>query len=359
MFFLCHGNSPQLIGQFTSKVMSCTKGDDWLQRSYRELKTAQSNDRYITNSKYWSPQGNTTFWQVGSDDLPEFESTLLKPFFDMDLAEIAALAGEAIEAESLNDGIASSASHSSTTSPSGCFNRIYYGPPGTGKTYALMQLLRNDYETKSTPITVEEWRAQFIAEKIAGLKWWEGIAAALHEMGGVTTVPNLAEHRFIQAISAAKNRTEGVKQTLWGTLQHHTIDSSETVNTRLRMSPTIFDKTADSQWQFAGDWEDACADLIDLVEEFQAGPQHAETMQRYSFVTFHQSYGYEEFVEGLRPVLDHDEGAGEVRYEIRNGVFKELCRKAREMPEHRFAMVIDEINRGYISKIFGELITLI
>ena len=82
-------------------------------------------------------------------------------------------------------------------------------------------------------------------------------------------------------------------------------------------------------------------------------------MQRYSFVTFHQSYGYEEFVEGLRPVLDHDEGAGEVRYEIRNGVFKELCRKAREMPEHRFAMVIDEINRGNISKIFGELITLI
>ena len=51
LFFLCHGNSPQLIGQFTSKVMSCTKGDDWLQRSYRELKTAQSNDRYITNSK--------------------------------------------------------------------------------------------------------------------------------------------------------------------------------------------------------------------------------------------------------------------------------------------------------------------
>lgn len=81
--------------------------------------------------------------------------------------------------------------------------------------------------------------------------------------------------------------------------------------------------------------------------------------QHYSFVTFHQSYGYEEFVEGLRPVLNGDAEAGEVEYEIRPGAFKELCRKARQAPDQRFAMVIDEINRGNISKIFGELITLI
>ena len=81
------------------------------------------------------------------------------------------------------------------------------------------------------------------------------------------------------------------------------------------------------------------------------------TIQRYSFVTFHQSYGCEEFVEGLRPVLDAEDG--EIQYEIHSGVFKDLCRRARSAPERRFAMVIDEINRGNISKIFGELITLI
>jgi 5-methylcytosine-specific restriction endonuclease McrBC GTP-binding regulatory subunit McrB len=74
------------------------------------------------------------------------------------------------------------------------------------------------------------------------------------------------------------------------------------------------------------------------------------------FITFHQSYSYEDFVEGLRPVSDAD---GDVRYEVKDGVFKRLCRRAQQDPAHTYALVIDEINRGNISKVFGELITLI
>lgn len=91
-----------------------------------------------------------------------------------------------------------------------------------------------------------------------------------------------------------------------------------------------------------------------------------EGHQRYAFVTFHQSYGYEEFVEGLRPVIydsANDQAVavtqGEVRYEIKQGAFLRLCEEASKHPEYQYAMVIDEINRGNISKIFGELITLI
>jgi 5-methylcytosine-specific restriction protein B len=96
----------------------------------------------------------------------------------------------------------------------------------------------------------------------------------------------------------------------------------------------------------------------------------AEYGERYEFVTFHQSYGYEEFVEGLRPVItkrgksraagSESAGAsdGEVRYEIKPGAFLRLCDRARKNPSRQYAMVIDEINRGNISKIFGELITL-
>ena len=363
LFFLCHGNSPQRIGQFTSEALPCEKDDGWLQRSYRVLKSAQRTDRYTVNSKYWSPQGNSTFSLVGAHDLPEFESTLLKPYFGTGLAELAGLAGEPIEVISLKiatSSIPSTPPPVTATKPIGAaLNCIYYGPPGTGKTYTLTRLLKQSYEQAMQSVSAEEWCSQVIAEKIAVLKWWECAAAALYDLGGKAKVAEIAKHRFIQAILTAKNRTQGVKQTLWGTLQHHTIESSKTVNTKLRMAPAIFDKTEESEWLFAGDWQEVCEDLRALVNQLKTGPKDTGAVQRYSFVTFHQSYGYEEFVEGLRPVLNDDAEADEIQYEIRPGVFKELCRKARLAPDQRFAMVIDEINRGNISKILGELITLI
>jgi 5-methylcytosine-specific restriction enzyme B len=74
-------------------------------------------------------------------------------------------------------------------------------------------------------------------------------------------------------------------------------------------------------------------------------------------VTFHQSYSYEDFVEGIRP--DLDESTGALTYKVVPGVFKRLCSLACNSPKKRFALFIDEINRGNVARIFGELITLI
>jgi hypothetical protein len=99
--------------------------------------------------------------------------------------------------------------------------------------------------------------------------------------------------------------------------------------------------------------------LKELREKYPpVGNAPAEELSRIETVTFHQSYSYEEFVEGIRPVLDSDD-AGDIRYEIKDGIFKALCQRASLHPEIRFALLIDEINRGNVSKIFGELITLI
>ena len=92
-------------------------------------------------------------------------------------------------------------------------------------------------------------------------------------------------------------------------------------------------------------------ELKDLFRKYQEKGQ-------IEFVTFHQSYGYEEFVEGLRPVLNGDEGS-DVRYELHDGIFKRIALRAADDRSCQYVLIIDEINRGNVSKILGELITLL
>jgi len=72
---------------------------------------------------------------------------------------------------------------------------------------------------------------------------------------------------------------------------------------------------------------------------------------RIEFVQFHQSYSYEDFIMGYKPVEDG--------FELKYGIFYRFCQKAANHPDKEFFFIIDEINRGNMSKIFGELLMLI
>ncbi|MEU9730138.1 AAA family ATPase [Streptomyces sp. NPDC048002] len=78
---------------------------------------------------------------------------------------------------------------------------------------------------------------------------------------------------------------------------------------------------------------------------------------RVQMVTFHPSYGYEDFVEGFKPDLSA-QGTG-LTLSLVDGVFHSLCTRAAERPNETFLLIIDEINRGDLPRIFGELITLL
>jgi 5-methylcytosine-specific restriction enzyme B len=85
-------------------------------------------------------------------------------------------------------------------------------------------------------------------------------------------------------------------------------------------------------------------------------PEEADEVGQLTRVTFHPSYTYEDFIEGFRPVPS---SGGGLQLRLEDGVFKRVCGAALAAPERPYLVVIDEINRGNIPRIFGELITLL
>lgn len=73
---------------------------------------------------------------------------------------------------------------------------------------------------------------------------------------------------------------------------------------------------------------------------------------KIEFIQFHQNYSYEDFIMGYKPKADGG-------FELKRGVFYNFCKKAQSDPEKKYFFIIDEINRGNMSKIFGELLMLI
>ncbi|MEM6927435.1 MAG: AAA family ATPase, partial [Myxococcota bacterium] len=92
-----------------------------------------------------------------------------------------------------------------------------------------------------------------------------------------------------------------------------------------------------------------------LTTEQKQGLEKHPERRRIWMCTFHPAYGYEDFVEGLRPIHE----GGQLSFAPRPGLFLDICERARRQPAHRFVLIIDEFNRGDAPRIFGELLTLL
>lgn len=236
-------------------------------------------------------------------------------------------------------------------------NVILYGPPGTGKTFIAKktaEAIVGEQVEESLPETA------LIQRAIEELTIYEVIALTMYMMGaqGTYAMNEILDHPLMKG----RQRTSPVKhltKNTWGHLQAHKSPDSSTVSVSQRREPYLFDKDEQSRWRLTKQGqeyvEQSLASQIAILDS-DMEVKSAEEFIRWA--TFHQSYAYEDFIEGLRPVLS-EEGSSDVAYNIVPGVFRRICARATEDPNNSYVLVIDEINRGNIAKIMGELITLL
>lgn len=243
-------------------------------------------------------------------------------------------------------------------------NVIYSGVAGTGKTYRLLQIAKQ-YSDCLPTVDQQTWVTQLVSE----LSWREVVCLILldkkAEQKELVKVPEIVAHEFFVTKAAQNERIKNLNNTVWSVLQTHSPVSSQTVSCDKRASQAYFDKDESGAWYLLADSLTLLEDLQQQLTEYRQAQQTSQASsaqpmrnERFSMVSFHQAYGYEEFVEGIRPVLGAH-SSGQVSYQVQDGAFLQLCQRAAHDPEQRYAMLIDEINRANVARVFGELLSLI
>ena len=253
-------------------------------------------------------------------------------------------------------------------------NIIYTGVAGTGKTYRLLQIAK-EYTDYIPKINDDELLKQLLQE----LSWREVVCLIFLDFQAqqqdLVKVPEIVNHEFFVAKAAQNTRQNNLNSTAWLELRRHSPVDSKTVSFDNRASQAYFDKDPSGAWYLLPDSMALLSELSEQLAEFQqaqydnsdsqsqASQNQQFQQQRFSMVSFHQAYGYEEFVEGIRPVMaaasQSNNSPSQMSYAITDGAFLKLCQRAANDPQQRYAMLIDEINRANVSRVFGELLSLI
>jgi len=365
IIYLCHGNAVQLLGRLTGPASHCDKDARLIQRPYEVLKRANFSTPYEKNEKKWTPRGVSTFWKVPQHDLPEFEESILQPYFSINLENIMDL--DVISSDTPITSLAT------TTVDVGPLNRILYGPPGTGKTYrsiaeAVALIERASTSALIAPDAYKNTKARFDHYRATG------------QIEFVTFHPSYAYQDFVEGIRPCTNESGQLEYSVEPGVLKRIAKAAEANWLAARKAP-------DSGMSDDERFERAFAQVIENIEESEHGFVKTKLKRGYlaqvraaskghglalSLPEYPTVYNTPKFQ--LKKLWSNREAIKKpADTQLYNGSFFWAALKLIEetdnilgQPERvetvelqRYVLVIDEINRGNIAKIFGELITLI
>lgn len=368
-FYLCRGNSIRLLGRIDSDEVeeNPEKQDGWCERSYTVIAESRDTSPYTGDKKWWTPNANSTCIAVPDGEMQQFENYILKPYFDITKEELLKNDASGIHYWFLN---ANPRMWSMASMPVGeVQDYTLYNDNGNKR-----RVFQNFLDAKagdmvigyeSTPVKQVVALIRISAgqdgEKIYFEKR-EGLSSPI-DYATLKECPELEKMEyFINPQGSLFKLTKGEYEFILDMIRDE------------NPAPPKKDKDKYTKEDFLKDvyiTEAKYDRLVSVLKRkkniiMQGAPGVGKTFaakrlaysimgevdeERIEFVQFHQNYSYEDFVMGYKPVGDG--------FELKYGIFYRFCQKAANYPDQDYFFIIDEINRGNMSKIFGELLMLI
>ncbi|MGI6262564.1 AAA family ATPase [Acidaminococcus fermentans] len=368
-FYLCNGNSINLLGRFTSDsaVPNPEQSNGWVERSYEKIADSRDTSAYKGVQKWWTPNDNSTCIKVEKKDEKLFEKLILKPYFAMGLEDLDGKKDRKprywwLNANpriwSFSDLQVGEVEVYTLFNENGNKRRIYqnfldaragdvfigYEAAPVKQIVALGKVKEPSDGTKiffekteslENPIDYQTLKA---CQELSEMEFFQNPSGSLFKLTN-------DEYEFLMDMIRDENPLPTGKQYPSYTKKDFLSEVYMTEKQYDRLVGVLGNKMNIILQGAPGVGKTFAAKRLaySLMGE--------KDDSRIEFVQFHQNYSYEDFMMGYKP-----SGSS---FELKYGVFYKFCKKAENQPDKKFFFIIDEINRGNLSKIFGELLMLI
>ena len=370
-FYLCRGNSIRLLGRIDSDevVENPEKKDGWCERHYSVIAMSGDTSAYTGTQKWWTPNDNSTCIAVPEGELEMFNECILKPYFNTTTG--ALLNGNASEPHYLFL-IGNPQMWDMTSLPVG--ESVFYTLRSKEGNKRRIYQSFLDAKVGDLVIGYESGRVKKITSLLHVSKEQDG--EKIYFVKDETLLSPIDYHVLADSseLKAANFDIRNAQGSLFSLTKEAydylmSVIREENPVEHIEKGKEKYTKEDFLREVYMDDKEyDRLASVLSRKKNIilQGAPGVGKTFaakrlayslmgekddERVEFVQFHQNYSYEDFVMGYKPI--------ESGFELKYGIFYRFCQKAANHPDKDYFFIIDEINRGNMSKIFGELLMLI